>query len=315
VRIAVVVPCRDGGRWLPGLLASVREQTRAADGVLVVDDASRDDSADVARAEGAEVLELERNVGFAAAANRGMAAADADAVALVNTDVVLAPDWLARTQRRLEPDVAAVATKMVALHDPDLLDDCGDVLRRDGVCEQRGHGRRDIGAYDEPGDVFAACAGAALYRRQAVLEAGGFEESFFAYLEDVDLGLRLRTAGWRCAYEPVVARHAGQGSSAALRRPVGRLVARNTLLLVARHFPARWAGPVAYRQAAWLWHAARSGRLREHGGGLADALPLLPGALRARRELRAVARVRVEDVVPDSPWRGPHAGGHPGNPR
>ena len=78
---------------------------------------------------------------------------------------------------------------------------------------------------------------------------------------------------------------------------------------------ARWAGPVAYRQAAWLWHAARSGRLREHTGGLADALPLLPGALRARRELRAVARLRVEDVVPDAPWRGPRAGGHPGNPR
>ena len=316
MRVVIVVPCRDGGRWLPGLLASVREQTRAADGVLVVDDASRDDSVDVARAEGAEVVALERNVGFAAAANRGIrAAVGADAVALVNTDVVLAPDWLARTERRLEPDVAAVATKMVALHDPGLLDDCGDVLRRDGVCEQRGHGRRDTGVYDEPGDVFAACAGAALYRRRAVLDAGGFEESFFAYLEDVDLGLRLRTAGWRCAYEPAVARHAGQGSSAALRRPVGRLVARNTLLLVARHFPARWAGPVAYRQAAWLWHAARSGRLREHTGGMADALPLLPGALRARRELRAVERLRVEDVVPDVPWRGPRAGGHPGNPR
>ncbi len=316
MRVVIVVPCRDGGRWLPGLLASVREQTRAVDGVLVVDDASRDDSVDVARAEGAEVLALEHNVGFAAAANRGIAAAAAaDAVALVNTDVVLAPDWLARTERRLEPDVASVATKMVALHDPGLLDDCGDVLRRDGVCEQRGHGRRDTGVYDEPGEVFAACAGAALYRRQAVLDAGGFEESFFAYLEDVDLGLRLRTAGWRCAYEPVVARHAGQGSSAALRRPVGRLVARNTLLLVARHFPPRWAGPVAYRQAAWLWHAARSGRLREHTGGLADAVPLLPGALRARRELRAVARLRVEDVVPDAPWRGPRAGGHPGNPR
>jgi hypothetical protein len=96
---------------------------------------------------------------------------------------------------------------------------------------------------------------------------------------------------------------------------VGRLVARNTLLLVARHFPARWAGPVAYRQAAWLWNAARGGRLGEHALGLADALPLLPGALCARRDLRAAARVRVEDVVPDLPWRGPRAGGHPGNPR
>ncbi len=310
MRAAVVVPCRDGRRWLPGLLASVREQTRVPDRVLVVDDASQDGSADVARAEGADVLVLERNVGFAAAANRGIEAAGTDAVALVNTDVVLAPDWLERTERRLVEGVASVATKMVALHDPAMLDDCGDVLRRDGVCEQRGHGRRDVGAYDEPGEVFAACAGAALYRRDAVLALGGFEESFFAYLEDVDLGLRLQTAGWRCAYEPAVAHHAGQGSSAALVRPVGRLVARNTLLLVARHFPARWAGPVAYRQVGWLWHAARSGTLRDHVSGLADALPLLPGAVRARRGLRKAATHDVADVVAAVPWRGPRAGGH-----
>ena len=190
------------------------------------------------------------------------------------------------------------------------------MLRRDGVCEQRGHGRRDTGAYDEPGDVFAACAGAALYRRQAVLDAGGFDESFFAYLEDVDLGLRLRTAGWRCAYEPAVARHAGQGSSAALRRPVGRLVARNTLLLVARHFPARWAGPVAYRQAAWLWHAARerpAARAHRRAGGCAAAAA--GRAARAPGAARRGARCASRTWCPTRPWRGPRAGGHPGNPR
>ena len=315
MRIAVVVPCRDGLRWLPGLLASLRAQTRRPDALLVVDDASSDGSASWLRARGIEVLALERNAGFAAAANRGVRAVDADAVALVNTDVRLAPDWLERAERRLGPGVASVATKMVRLDDPSVLDDCGDVLRRDGVCEQRGHGRRDTGAYDEPGEVFSACAGAALYLRSAFLALGGFEESFVAYLEDVDLGLRLRLAGWRCAYEPAVALHAGQGSAASLARPVRRLVARNTLLLVARHFPARWAGPVAYRQAAWLWHAARAGALRDHVAGLADGLALVPGALRARRALRAGARLHVADVVAPVPWRGPRAGGHPRNPR
>jgi GT2 family glycosyltransferase len=297
VRVAVVVPCRDGRRWLPELLASIDGQTRRPDAVLVVDDASTDGSADWLRARGVAVLRLERNAGFAAAVNRGIESVDADAVALVNTDVVLDPDWLERAAGRLEDGVASVATKMVSLADPAILDDCGDVLRRDGVCEQRGHGLRDDGAYDAPGEVFAACAGAALYRRDAVLGIGGFDESLFAYLEDVDLGLRLRLAGWRCAYEPVVARHAGQGSSSALPRPVRRLVARNTLLLVARHFPPRWAGPVAYRQAAWLWHAAREGALRDHVLGLTDALPLLPAALRARRH------ADIATVVPAAPYR------------
>jgi GT2 family glycosyltransferase len=306
-RLAVVVPCRDGRRWLPGLLASLRAQTRPADQLLVVDDASTDGSAGWLAEQGVDVLTLRRNAGFAGAANRGIRAVDADAVALLNTDVELAPDWLERTERRLCPGVAAVATKMVSLADPSVLDDCGDVLRRDGVCEQRGRGRRDDGRHDAPGEVFAACAGAALYRRAAVLEVGGFEESLFAYLEDVDLGLRLQLAGWRCAYEPAVARHAGQGSSAALPRPVRRLVARNTVLLVARHFPARWAWPVAYRQAGWLWHAARDGALRDHLAGIADALPMLPAALRARRELRARARRDIAEVVPALPWRGPRA--------
>jgi GT2 family glycosyltransferase len=309
MRVAVVVPCRDGRAWLPGLVASLRAQTRPPDVLLVVDDASRDGSAAWCAQQGIEVFALARNAGFAAACNRGIAAVDADAVALVNTDVVLAPDWLERVVRRLEPGVAAVATKMVSLADPGVLDDCGDVLRRDGVCEQRGHGRRDDGAYDQPGEVFGACAGAALYRREAIVAAGGFEESLYAYLEDVDLALRLRLAGWRCAYEPAVARHAGQGSAAGLPRPVRRLVARNTLLLVARHFPLRWAGPVAYRQAGWLWHAARDGALREHLAGLADAVALLPAALRARRALRAGAVVPVEDAVPARPWRGPRARG------
>lgn len=306
-KVAVVVPCRDGLRWLPGLLASLRAQTRPPDELLVVDDASADGSAHWLETQGVEVLRLRRNAGFAAAANRGIRAVDADAVALVNTDVELEPDWLERATGRLGPGIGAVATKMVSREDPAILDDCGDVLRRDGVCEQRGRGRRDDGRHDTPGEVFAACAGAALYRRSAVLDAGGFEESFFAYLEDVDLGLRLQLAGWRCAYEPAVARHAGQGSSDVLARPVRRLVARNTLLLIARHFPLRWAGPVAYRQAGWLWHAARDGHLRNHLAGLADALPMLPSAILARRALRAKAIRDIAEVVPPRPWRGPHA--------
>jgi hypothetical protein len=82
------------------------------------------------------------------------------------------------------------------------------------------------------------------------------------------------------------------------------------VLLVVRHFPVRWAGPVLYRQCAWLWHAARDGVLRAHLRGLASAVPALPAAARARRRLRAQARVDVADVVPARPWRGPRAGGH-----
>ena len=112
------------------------------------------------------------------------------------------------------------------------------------------------------GEVFGACAAAALYRRDALLEVGGFDERFFAYLEDVDLALRLRLAGWRCRYEPTVALHAGESSSRNLVGGHMFLVQRNTLLLVAKWFPVGWLPLVSYRQVGWAWHAGRRGALR-----------------------------------------------------
>jgi GT2 family glycosyltransferase len=192
-----------------------------------------------------------------------------------------------------------------------VLDDTGDFLRRDGVCEQRGRGHADDGRWDEPGEVFSACAGAALLRRGTALAVGGFDERFFSYLEDVDLGLRLRLAGFRCAYAPgAVARHAGGGSSHQLERPVDAWVARNTLLLVAKAYPLRWAIPVLYRQLSWLVAAARAGALRDHLRGLAAARPLLGEVWAQRDALRRASIVPIGLVIDDRPWRGPQAGGH-----
>jgi GT2 family glycosyltransferase len=312
---AVVIPNWNGARWLPGCLASLAQQTLQPAETVVVDNGSTDGSLELLRDRHPDVrvVELGRNTGFAFAANRGIEAAASDFVALVNTDVELEPDWIERMTAALDRDpvAAAVACKMLELDRRDHVYDAGDVLRRDGACEQRGRFRRDDGRYDEPGYIFAACAGAAVYRREAVLALGGFDERFFAYLEDVDLGLRLRLAGWSCLYEPAVAYHASEGSSGALSRPVLSLVERNTLLLVAKAFPLRWLPFVLYRQLGWAWHALREGRLRAQLGGALSALPLMPAMLRERRALRASAVVPVEVAVPSRPIRGPRAGGHP----
>jgi GT2 family glycosyltransferase len=313
--ISVVIPNWNGGQWLPGCLEALADQDRPADELIVVDNGSRDGSVDYLSSEHPEVrvLTLGRNTGFAHAANVGMAAASGEFVALINTDVMLASDWLRRTATALEtePEAASVACKMLSLEDHTRVYDAGDVLRRDGACEQRGRFGPDDGRWDTPGEVFGACAGAALYRREAVLERDGFDERYFAYLEDVDLALRLRLAGWLCRYEPAVALHAGEGSSHQLARGHVWFVQRNTLLLVAKTFPARWLPALVYRQLGWAWHALRERRLGMHLHASAAAVPLLPGLLRERRALRVGARVPIDVVIPARPFRGPQAGGHP----
>jgi len=311
---SVVIPNWNGRAWLEGCLSSLAAQSRLPLEVIVVDNGSTDGSAAYVRSEhpGVRVLELDHNTGFAHAANQGLEAARGRFVALVNTDVVLAPEWLAAMSEALSthPEAAAVACKILALGDPGQVYDAGDVLRRDGACEQRGRFGADHGQWNQPGEVFGACAAAALYRRTAVMSVDGFDERFFAYLEDVDLALRLALAGWRCRYEPTIAYHAGEGSSPQLLGGHRYLVERNTLMLVAKAFPIRWLPFVAYRQAAWAWHALRERRLAIHTRGLIAGLQLVPAALRERARLRARTRVPIEAVVPRLPIRGPSAGGH-----
>jgi GT2 family glycosyltransferase len=209
-----------------------------------------------------------------ARANRGPTTASHEFVALINTDVVVALDWLARMARALDDHSAAasVGCKMLELDDPSVVYDAGDVLRRDGVCEQPGRFGSDTGRRDASDEVFGACAGAALYRRSALLAGGGFAERYFAYLEDADFA----PGGWRCRYESAVALHAGEASS--MRLPGGHhaLVTRNTILLVAKAFPISWLPFVAYRQLAWAWHAALERRFRAHIRALLLAIGVLP---------------------------------------
>ncbi len=307
-RISVVIPNWNGRRWLPECLGAVAAQTRQPDEVIVVDNGSDDGSTEYLRDvhPHVRVLVQRRNTGFAYAANRGIEAASGELVALINTDVVLSPDWLQQMVAGLgaRPAAASAACKMLSLSQPAMLYDAGDILRRDGACEQRGRFMPDDGAYDEPGEVFGACAGAAVYRRDAVLGVGGFDERYFAYLEDVDLALRLRLAGWTCAYQPAICWHAGEGSSGQLPGGHLPLVTRNTVLLLTKAFPVRWLGLVAYRQLGWAYHALRERRLAAHVRALAAAMPLLGYALGERRRLSARAVVPISAAIPARPIRG-----------
>lgn len=201
-------------------LAAVDGQSRAPDRIIVVDNASWDDSLRQARArwKRIEVLQMEENLGFAAANNRALQACDGcDWVALLNPDAFPEPDWLETLLQAAGelPDAGSLASCLVRDDAPHLLDGAGDAYHVSGLVWRIGHGdpRPRGGSRRE---VFAACAAAAIYRYDAMVAAGGFDESYFCYNEDVDLGFRLRLAGLHCWYVPdAVVRHVGSAVTGA----------------------------------------------------------------------------------------------------
>lgn len=241
-RVSVVIPNYNGARWLPGCLDALAHQSFQEFEVLVVDNGSTDDSVGLLREKHSDVrvISLDRPAGFAAAVNAGIGETRGEYVALLNNDTVARPGWLSALVATLDeapPDVAAVSSKMLMLDDPSRIDDAGDTLSWSGGAAKIGHGE-PAHTITEPYEVFSVCAGAALYRLSFLDAVEGFDERFFAYLEDVDVGLRGRLLGYRYVFEPrAEVLHKGQGTE--LRRAdYVRLITRNRLMLFAKSMPA-----------------------------------------------------------------------------
>ncbi len=169
--VSIVIPNWNGRHWLPGCLAALGRQSVPPAETIVVDNGSEDGSLDYLREEHPQVrvIALGVNTGFAHAVNVGLRAASSEYVALINTDIELTDDWIERMRAALEadPQLASVACKMLLLADPSVVYDAGDVLRRDGLCEQRGRHGADDGSFDTPG------RGVRRVRRSRALPAPG----------------------------------------------------------------------------------------------------------------------------------------------
>jgi GT2 family glycosyltransferase len=208
-RVAIVIVNLNAGEFLPRALDSVAVQTVRPDRTIVVDNGSSDGSPEAVaeRYPDVELIRLDRNAGFAAANNLGVRAAeDCEWVALLNPDAFPEPGWLEAllAAARENPGHSFFGSRMLQARDPDRIDGLGDAYHVSGLSWRREHGRRAVGrrAPFTAVDTFSACAGAALYRRDVFLEAAGFDESFFCYIEDSDLAFRLRLRGHRCRYVP-----------------------------------------------------------------------------------------------------------------
>ena len=214
--ISVVIVNYNGGAFLQEAVNALSRQTLKDFELIVFDNASSDGSADALDLTGlaeARLIRHSDNIGFAAGNNRAAEAARGTWLALLNPDTVAAPDWLEKliAASQAYPDCRNFASAQINLNNPDLLDGAGDAYLIFGFPWRGGFGR-PASELPPSGWVFSACGAAAMYDRELFLSMGGFDERFFCYCEDVDLGFRLQLAGYDCRFvSEAVVRHAGSG--------------------------------------------------------------------------------------------------------
>ncbi|MGH9341075.1 MAG: glycosyltransferase family 2 protein, partial [Acidobacteriota bacterium] len=236
----IVIPTWNGLDLLRGALASLEEQAFRDFETVVVDNGSTDGTVEWLRQNrpSVRIVTFSENRGFAAAVNAGIRTAEGEILVLMNNDVEAEPAWLGALVAGLDrhSEVGVCASKMLCWADPARIDSAGDDLGL--LAFSIGHGAPDSSAFREARYVFSACAGAAAYRRSVLDDVGLFDERFYAYLEDVDLGARIQMAGWRCLYVPdAVVYHRGSATADRLPSFKLRLLLRNSLFLFFQYMP------------------------------------------------------------------------------
>lgn len=240
-------------RCLTGLTAALEELGEPGELVVVLNRPFPD----VRFPAGATLVEPAENLGFAGGANRGIAASAGEWVALVNDDCLVEPGALRALldAGRTGEDVGSVAGLLRFEGRPEAVNSAGLAVDALGVASERLLGR-PLADAGEPAEVFGASGGFGLYRRAMLDAVGGFDESFFVYLEDADLAWRARMAGWRSVYTPEaqalhrhssVLGHGSQSKHALVGRNRVRMIAKNaTGAQLRRHGGAMIAYDFAY---------------------------------------------------------------------
>ena len=218
-KVAVVVVNWNGQQFLDRCLSALPVQTVKPYEIIFVDNASSDASLDIVRRyPSVRALAQIENLGFARGNNVAITevAAESEWIALINPDAFPDPHWLEAllSAARDNPAYDVFGSKLVKADDLAVLDGVGDVYHMSGLVWRERHGvpqqEEDLAARE----IFSPCAAAALYRRSVLLEVGCFDEDFFCYVEDVDLGFRLRLAGHKAMYVPdAVVHHVGSATT------------------------------------------------------------------------------------------------------
>jgi len=312
ILVTVAIPTLAADARLRECVSALEKQTLRDFEVMIVDNSGQGlvRRIDAAR-PGIRVIERQSNIGFGPAINAAFRQSRGPYLATLNDDAVAHPGWLAALVSAMEsrPEVGMCASQ-VRLYGEDALDSAGMLVAGDGTGKQRGH-LRPPKFFPVAEEVLLPSGSAALYRRAMLEQIGLFDDDFFLYGEDIDLGLRARWAGWRCLYVPEAVVEHHYSHSAGRASPLkAYYVERNRLFVLAKNFPARMLAAAPFVSLARYWWHFRlmlggrgaAARFRLEGAS-AWRLPLYvlrahaallrhaPDLWRKRRAIRRTARL------------------------
>ena len=239
--VTVVIPNYNNKELLNNLLISLSSSI-SLNHIIIVDNASQDGSADFIKKNYSEIILVENssNMGFAYAVIQGIRLVKTEFVFLLNNDTLVENDTISNLIKTINssPNIFSVSSKMIQYHNQNLLDDVGDEYTILGWSKRRGYNQEKT-RYVEDEEVFSACAGAALYRRNIFDEIGFFDENFESYVEDMDLSFRARLHGYKSYYSSkALVYHYGSATTGSRYNAFKvKISARNNIYLIYKNMP------------------------------------------------------------------------------
>jgi hypothetical protein len=306
MEVSIIIPSRNNLKWLLRCIPTLLSQDFEEYEVIVVDNGSTDGSLSEIKIlfPNVKLIEMGYDAFLCASVNAGISYATGDYIALVNNDTEFPVSWLSNAIQTFKHDcsVGAVASKILSLRNPKLIDSAGNYLLKNGLAGNRGWQQPDDGKYDKEIEVFSPSSAGAVYRKSVLKEIGGFDDHLVAYYEDIDAAFRIRLLGYRCVYNPkAVMYHYGSGTKESSFKRL-RLVERNMVINLIKNMPTellkKYGGSIL--KANLLLNANteidRQRQLFPWFFGKIGSLKLLSYAIQQRKLIQMTRKINLEEL-------------------
>jgi GT2 family glycosyltransferase len=306
--ISVILIAWNNKTHLRHCFSALSKQTLRDFEIILIDNASADNSAAELSPPRSDlpllVKQLPSNLGFAVANNIGAHLAQGEWLALLNVDAFPEPDWLEKLLKAAEenPEYSFFSSRQIQANDPQWLDGAGDAYHISGLAWRNGYNHPSADFGQQQKEVFSACAAAALIRRDEFLKLGGFDEDYFSYFEDVDLGFRIRLQGGRCLYVPeAIVHHVGSASTGKRSDFSVYYGYRNMIWTFIKNMPSPlfWILLPLHIVTVLLFmvYLTLRGQGKAIGRAVFDAIRGLPAVLEKRKRIQQARIVRWQDLL------------------